>query len=176
MFCIWWTCPPAAVVRFTNEREDKVFTTVLALPNLRLTPTDKTAFQWWETPRGNPRALRAWFYPGDSFGHEFVYPKGLAVRIARDTGGPVLMAPSLAETELATAPVTEIDNAGEEVPLEEAFVSEAPAAPVEIAKAEFEPEPAPAPEPIPPTASPYFAFGLAGLFLATAGWALRKIA
>ena len=65
------------VVRFMNTREDQVFATVLALPNLRLTPTDKTAFQWWETPRGNPRALRAWFYPGDSFGHEFVYPLSL---------------------------------------------------------------------------------------------------
>src|SRR5271154_173145 len=52
---------------------------VMAVPNLRLRPTGKTVFQFWETPAGQPKALRAWFYPGDNFGQEFVYPKTKSV-------------------------------------------------------------------------------------------------
>jgi hypothetical protein len=174
------------VVQFMNEREDKVFATVLALPNLRLQTTDKSEFSWWETPRGNPRALRAWFYPGDSFGHEFVYPKGLAVKIARDTSRPVLTAPSAIESELGKTPVTEVEKSGKEIPLEEGFVIAAPPAPpapprapVVIAQANpappLAPVPVPAPEPIPATASPMFLVGLLGLGAAAVGLAVRKM-
>ena len=74
-----------SVVQILNEREDKLFTTVLAVSNYRLKPKDKTALSYWETPSGNPKALHAWFYPGDNFGQEFVYPKGLAPKTTRGT-------------------------------------------------------------------------------------------
>src|SRR5689334_7492154 len=77
------------IVQVFNEREDKLFTTVLAIPNYRLFPKDKTTFSFWETLRGNPPALKAWFSAGDQWGQEFVYPKGLAATIARETGEPV---------------------------------------------------------------------------------------
>src|SRR5579871_6317839 len=64
------------IVQIFNARESHIETTVLAIPNYRLQPTGHTAFSWWETPPGQPKALRAWFYPGDNFGQEFVYPKG----------------------------------------------------------------------------------------------------
>src|SRR5689334_24382810 len=73
------------IVQIFNERENKLFTTVLAIPNYRLFPKNKTTFDFWETPRGNPMALRAWFAPGDNWGQEFVYPKGLAAEMARNT-------------------------------------------------------------------------------------------
>ena len=73
------------VVQIYNDREDQLQTTVLAIPNYRLQPTGKTEFQWWETPAGQPKALRAWFYPGDNFGQEFAYPKSEAVAIATAT-------------------------------------------------------------------------------------------
>ena len=38
------------IVQVFNEREDKLFTTVLAIPNYRLFPKDKTTFGFWETP------------------------------------------------------------------------------------------------------------------------------
>ena len=37
------------IVQVFNEREDKLFTTVLAIPNYRLFPKDKTTFGFWET-------------------------------------------------------------------------------------------------------------------------------
>jgi hypothetical protein len=38
-----------------------------------------------ERPGDSPDALRAWFYPGDSFGQEFVYPKVRAIQLAQTT-------------------------------------------------------------------------------------------
>lgn len=70
------------IVRFTNEDESQTIATVLAIPNQRLQPTGETQFGFWEMPAGQPRALRAWFYPGDNFGQEFAYPEQAAKTIA----------------------------------------------------------------------------------------------
>lgn len=63
------------IVQFSNERENHVFATVLAIPAYRQTPSDKTIFTFYEAPVGEPQAMRTWFYPGDNTGQEFVYPK-----------------------------------------------------------------------------------------------------
>jgi hypothetical protein len=47
----------------------------------RLTATDKTVITFSEVPRGSPEAIGAWFYPGNNFGLEFVYPKRRAVEL-----------------------------------------------------------------------------------------------
>jgi hypothetical protein len=162
------------IVLFYNERENKLFATVMAINNYRLFPTDKTVLKYWETPGANPPALRAWFPPGDHWGQEFVYPKVVALRIATETGAKVLTAPARTEEELVTAPVTEIEATGKEVSLEEAFVAPPEE---ELANAEpgpAAPEPLP-PEPLPPTASPIFAIGLLGLVLGSAGTVLRRL-
>ena len=165
------------IVQVFNEREDHLFTTVLALPNYRLFPKDKTTFSFWETPRGNPTALKAWFSAGDNWGQEFVYPKGLAATVARDAGQTVLSSPAATVAELDTAPVTQVTKSGEEQPLEEAYTPPAVAAapepaPVEVAAA----EPAPEPAALPATGSPFFAIGLVGLMAAAAGLTLRRLA
>jgi len=61
------------IVQIFNGDETHIITTILAVPNYRLQPTGKSQFTFWETPAGQPRALRAWFYPGDNFGQEFPY-------------------------------------------------------------------------------------------------------
>ena len=71
------------IVQIFNESEDKVIATILAIPNSRLQPTGDTALAYWETPSGVPPALRSWFYPGDSYGQEFAYPKTVAERISK---------------------------------------------------------------------------------------------
>jgi hypothetical protein len=161
------------IVQFTNEREDEVITTVLAIPNYRLKPLGDTQFGWWETPAGNPPALRAWFYPGDNFGQEFAYPKGLSAQIAERTKAPVPTVATDKPEELAKAPV-EI--------MEPPVVAQKPELrPVEVAVAR-PPEPAlpPAPvvlapesPPMPDTASPYPLIALGGLGALVAGLLLR---
>jgi hypothetical protein len=169
-------------VQIFNEREDKLYTTVLAIANYRLFPKDKTTFSFWETPRGNPVALKAWFFPGDNWGQEFVYPKGLAATIARDAGQPVPTSPAETVAELSTAPVTEVTKTGEEQPLEEAFNAPTPEptapepAPAVTETAAATAPAAPEPEPLPATGSPFFAIGLFGLLATAAGLTLSRFA
>jgi len=106
------------VVQIFNEREDQLQTTVLAIPNYRLRPTGKTEFQWWETPAGQPKAMRAWFYPGDNFGQEFAYPKTEAMKIATVTNQQVPATYAQTEAELTTARVGTVDRAGTEMELD----------------------------------------------------------
>lgn len=106
------------IVQIFNEREDKIQTTILAIPNYRLQPTGNTEFQWWEVPAGQPRALRAWFYPGDNFGQEFAYPKTAAVQIAAVNNANVPTTEASNQADLATSRVTTVDRAGTEQELD----------------------------------------------------------
>jgi hypothetical protein len=147
------------IVQILNKDESHLFTTILAIPNYRIQPTGKTVFTFWETPPGQPKALRAWFYPGDNFGQEFAYPKSAAVQIAAVAHQPV---PTTEATQAAELPKAEVTQTQPE-PQQEAQ-NTPPPPPQEAAPA---PEPAPAPAPaqeLPKTASPYPLIGLVGLF------------
>src|SRR5579872_1682359 len=63
------------IVTVQNDRQNHTYATILAVPDYRTVPTGKTTFTFWETPAGQPKAVREWFYPGDNFGQEFVYHK-----------------------------------------------------------------------------------------------------
>jgi hypothetical protein len=166
------------IVRIMNEQENEVFATFLAIPNYRLKPTEKTQFGWWETPAGNPTALRAWFYPGDNFGQEFAYPKGLSAKIARTAQEPVPTIEAETPEQLKSAPVTVTEKSGEEKPLvAEAYTPPAPA-PEPVATA---PAPAPAPAEVAPapelprTATPFPIIGLLGAAALFSGITLRAL-
>jgi len=78
------------IVQVFNADESRLFTTILAIPNYRLTPTGETVLRFEERPINTPEAIRAWFYPGDNFGQEFVYPKTKGMEIAAKANVPVL--------------------------------------------------------------------------------------
>jgi hypothetical protein len=101
------------IVQVFNEDESKLITTILAIPNYRLEPTGETQFGFWEMPAGQPRALKAWFYPGDNFGQEFAYPKDIATQIAKTSGENVPAVTSNGEN-MQQAEVKEITPSGEE--------------------------------------------------------------
>jgi len=102
-----------------RDENGKNMALILALPNYRLVPKDKTVLQYWETAPGQARAIRAWFYPGDNFGQEFVYPKSEAVQIASYTGATL---PDQSG-DLKTAKVENFDESNSQPP---ATVSAAP--------------------------------------------------
>lgn len=142
------------VVQVFNKEENHIYATILAIPNLRLKSTPDTVMRFAEAKRDNPEALRAWFYPDDTFGQEFVYPRKRAVELAATANVPVLTAPvTPAETpeELVKEPVVAVTPENEEVEVAQAT---APAeAPRVIAQAQPAPA-APAPAELPKTASP----------------------
>jgi hypothetical protein len=61
-------------VSIFNADETQLVTTVQGISDSRTEPSDKTILQFEERPAGQPEALKAWFYPGDDSGVEFVYP------------------------------------------------------------------------------------------------------
>ena len=71
------------VVRFLSSDEMHVYATVLAIPSERGTPPNKPEVTFAETRGGTPQAIKKWWYPGETTGEEFVYPKGGPVLIAR---------------------------------------------------------------------------------------------
>jgi hypothetical protein len=93
------------IVQVFNKRENHLFGTFLTIPDYRLKPAGKTIITFEERAEGSPEAVRAWFYPGQNYGHQFVYPKARAVELAKANNQPVASMP----TELAqntTLPAT----------------------------------------------------------------------
>ena len=77
------------IVQIFDKDQRHLEETILAIPNYRLQPTGNTQFAFWETPAGVPKAVRAWFYPGDNYGQEFAYPKQLVAQLASAAPVPV---------------------------------------------------------------------------------------
>ena len=162
------------VVQVFNADQTKLYTTILAIPNERLTPTEKTVMPFEERPIGMPEAVHAWFYPGDGFGQEFVYPKARAAEIAKAIQEPVLAAeitPNETPAELLEAPIVTLTPDNKE--LAQTFIPE----PREPITWEVPPLTVPAPEPIelPKTASPFPLLALVGLSALAAALALRVV-
>ena len=126
------------IVQILNQDESHLFANILAIPNYRLRPTDETVMTFVERKAGDPQAIRAWFYPGDNSGQEFVYPKMRAVELAKIANLPVLylpeevapniVAPVTTPTEapviaLREAPVKAVTPAGVDIPIAEVVVT-----------------------------------------------------
>jgi len=63
------------MVEIWNADMTHLFTTVDAIPDYRMQPSGHSVFQLVKTAKNAPPELHAWFYPGDTLGEEFVYPK-----------------------------------------------------------------------------------------------------
>jgi hypothetical protein len=70
------------IVQLWNKDESQLIGTVLAIPDYRLTPADNPIINFEERAQGSPPAIRGWFYPGDNYGYEFVYPRARATELA----------------------------------------------------------------------------------------------
>ncbi|MDQ2712377.1 MAG: hypothetical protein M3Y24_09155 [Acidobacteriota bacterium] len=128
------------IVQIFDKDQKHLQQTILAMPNYRLQPTGNSQFAFWETPAGVPKAVRAWFYPGDNFGQEFAYPKKLVAQLA--SAVPVAVPPNYREPEPAPAPLPP-------PPAAEPEPTPAPAPPaVAEPQPEAQPAPAPMPEPV----------------------------
>ena len=107
------------IVEVFNADQSKIIATVMAIPDYRLDATDKTVITFTETPSGSPEAIRAWFYPGNRTGQEFVYPKKRAVELARSAKAvvPAVEVDVADINALKTAPIIAITADEKEVPV-----------------------------------------------------------
>jgi len=171
------------IVQVFNADEDKIYATILAIPHYRMTPADKTVILFEERRADQPQAVHAWFYPGETYGQEFVYPRIRALELARATHQPVLageVTPTETRSELEKTPVVAVTPENKEVKVAEVF-EPTPAAPTpSTATATAAPPPieaeTPAPEPeLPPTASPFPAIALLGMCSLGLAWLLKVV-
>jgi hypothetical protein len=154
------------IVQIFSADETHVYTTILAIANYRLKATDKTVLTFGERPAGQPEAIKAWFYPGQTWGQEFVYSKKRAAELAKIVKEPVLAMPiettvTVPVETLRSVPVAAIKPTGDEIPVTE--VVEAPPAeapPTLVAQA------------LPDTASSLPLFAAIGLLSLFAGFTL----
>jgi len=167
------------IVQIFDKNEQRLITTILALPNYRLTPTGKSVFTFWETPAGNPPAVRAWFYPGDNYGQEFVYPKTLLTQVAETNNTPPPAPVAAANPPQETAPVTTPQPSEEQPANTQEYAQAQPVQPApapEPAPQPVAPAPAaPAPSQLPQTASPVPLAGLVGLLSMAGFFTLRRV-
>ena len=92
------------IVQFMNERGNHVYAAALAINAYRKNITDKTVITFYEARAGRPEPMRTWFYPGDEFGQEFVYPKQHLLEVAAETRTTTT---TVAATEPSPVTVTE---------------------------------------------------------------------
>jgi hypothetical protein len=110
------------IVKVMSQDRKQLHATLLAIPfysNDR--PSDDPQVRFMETPAtasasgGAPtNAIKIWFYPGNSVGHEFIYPRAQAMQIAARTGQSVLTTRSETEVSdtVADAELTRVDRNG----------------------------------------------------------------
>jgi len=127
------------IVLIQNKREDHTYAQVFAINDFRLKPTSKVRIQFSESPAGQPKTLKAIFWPGDNYGQAFEYKRAKTTEIARTQTTQEEPAPAVAVAEpTPPAPPEQVETAQNTPP---------PAPAPEPA-----PEATPAPEPAPPAA------------------------
>src|SRR6185295_16463482 len=129
----------------------KIYGTILAIPDQKLDPSDKPVVMFAERPAGTPQAVNAWFYPGETIGNEFVYPKDQAMKIARETHQSVL---SMDDKSSATTTDEERRESMKTASVSRVDDSTAAAPQTTTAAAAAAPTPAGEPAPAPTTATP----------------------
>jgi len=169
------------IVQIFNADETHLFTTILAINNYRLKPTDKTVLTFKERGEGQPEAIKAWFYPANAFGQEFVYSKKRALELAKIVNEPVLAMPIETNTVppaevLKSIQLEAIKPTGEAAPVAEVVSTPPPqqaaVAPVAAAPAAAPAEKTEIAQALPHTASSLPLAGLIGLLSLCAGFAL----
>jgi hypothetical protein len=121
------------IVQIFNEDGTQLITTILAINDYRLQPTGDTVMKFNERPGDSPEALRAWFYPGDNFGQEFVYPKVRALQLAQmeKIAVPAIAVETLDDDAIKTAPIVAITPDEKEVEVVRVIQTTPPVAAVE---------------------------------------------
>jgi len=162
------------IIRVFSADERHVYGIILAIPNQRMTPTGDTVVRFAERPKNAPEALRAWFYPGENAGQEFVYPKERARSLAEETKQPVLAAAITPEQEPETLIAAPVETFMPELPLT-AKLEPPPVIAGPEAAPPMQAMPAPAPE-LPKTASEIPLIALLGVMSMALAVVLGRIA
>ena len=164
------------VVQFLTADESRVVATVLAVPNYSVRPAEGQ-FIYFQRSEGAPQALKAWFYPGNNYGVEFVYSKEEATKLAQTRREDVYAAetakPETREPVVSISPELKENPVREEAPV---AAAPPPPPPPPVSTTREETVTTKRPARLPKTGSPLPLLALAGLVSLGAGVSLRALA
>jgi len=69
-------------VRIFNADRTMLIAMLLTVDAERSKPAENTVFRFAERGSAQPEAIVTWFYPGETSGHEFIYPKQVEQQLA----------------------------------------------------------------------------------------------
>ena len=102
------------IVKVMSQDRKQLHATLMAIPYYSNRPPDDPQVRFLETPAANgvaaSNAIKIWFYPGNSIGHEFIWPRDKAMQLAKATGQPVLTT----KTEEESSELMRVDSTGAE--------------------------------------------------------------
>src|ERR1700722_1964869 len=90
------------VIQVLDKDEKRVYGTFLGIPVETSKPPEKPIIRFKEQAAGAPPAIEAWFYPGRTDGHEFVYPHQHAVELAKANNQNVASMPDNMASNITT--------------------------------------------------------------------------
>jgi hypothetical protein len=173
------------IVQVFTEDQKHLLATVMAIPDFRQEPTDKTVMTFEERQSGSPEALRSWFYPGDTTGVEFVYRKSETQPAANsEVLAPAVVTPAPPQQAMITEPTPGTEPANDLPPApvigseQEVVIAQVTPAPPEdnSSTAEQETTPTSVADTLPQTAGNFASIPLLGLALLSGGFATIRFA
>jgi hypothetical protein len=102
-----------------KDASNKTYGMFLTISAQRPRPSDDAELRFLETPAGQPAAVKTWWYPGNTIGREFIYPKSQARRLAQATNSTVLttQAENVSTDQMQTADLAYVNASGQETEL-----------------------------------------------------------
>jgi hypothetical protein len=82
--------PTRNVVQVLSKDEKDILGQWTFVQAQRAKATEDTVVMFKEMPEGTTAAVQYWYYPGETIGKEFIYPKDQGQKIANRTGSSVL--------------------------------------------------------------------------------------
>jgi hypothetical protein len=102
-----------------KDSSNKNYGMFLTISAQRPRASENAELRFLETPSGMPAAVKTWWYPGDTIGREFIYPRSQALRLAQATRQSVVTteAENVSNDQMRTADLVTISPSGQETPL-----------------------------------------------------------
>lgn len=115
------------VIHVSSLDGKKHYAMLFSISDERIKASSNPEVRFMETAKGQPSAVKAWWYPNESIGYEFIYPKEQARRLALASVEPVLTTREETKKpeETKTAELTRLAPSGKE----EAVAAAPPAEP-----------------------------------------------
>jgi hypothetical protein len=149
-----------------KDASNKTYGMFLTISAQRPRASDNAELRFLETPAGQPAAVKTWWYPGNTIGREFIYPRSQAVRLAKATNSTVLAAKAEAVSgdQMKSADLAYVSPTGQETALTTTApnADRTPAREGTMARAR-----------LPRTSTPLAGIGLLGVFSLLSGAWLR---